>query len=50
MIFMLRACAYSQKRFKNFNHLKCRILSYVIHDYNFEVRIKFLYLSRLLLK
>ncbi|XP_012054676.1 PREDICTED: transmembrane protein 70 homolog, mitochondrial [Atta cephalotes] len=36
MTFMLRACAYSQKRLKNFNHLKCRILSYVIHDYNFE--------------
>ncbi|XP_018342067.1 PREDICTED: transmembrane protein 70 homolog, mitochondrial [Trachymyrmex septentrionalis] len=38
MTFMLRACAYGQKglAIKDFNHLKCRILSYVIHDYNFE--------------
>ncbi|XP_018310662.1 transmembrane protein 70 homolog, mitochondrial [Mycetomoellerius zeteki] len=38
MTFILRACAYSQKGLviKDFNNLKCRILSCIIHDYNFE--------------
>ncbi|KYM94672.1 Ankyrin repeat domain-containing protein 12 [Cyphomyrmex costatus] len=38
MTFILRAYAFSQKRFviKDFNNLKCRILAYTMYDYNFE--------------
>jgi len=43
MIFILRAHAFSQKRFffKDFNNLKCSLTCIIHNNYNFEVRINF---------